>query len=96
MESKTTRDRPDKHLDLSQKWLRHLREAAKTTVALPCFYCQDRRVLPSEEALLDHVLNTHPEKAPPKEDSEAFEKFKEALRSHATTPSKARYAVPVF
>jgi hypothetical protein len=96
MESKA-RDRPDKKdLDLSQKWLRHLREATKTTITLPCPHCQDHKILASEEALLNHIIHVHPEKIPPKEDSEAFDKFKESLRSAAPPSSKPRYALPLF
>lgn len=78
-------------LDLSQKWLRHLREATKTTIALPCHYCRDKKILPSEEALLGHMLEVHPERVPSKEDTEAFEKFKETLRTQIPAPSRARY-----
>lgn len=96
MEPKRTRDRPDKKdLDLSQKWLRHLREASTKTspTTFPCHYCAGHDVHASEEALLNHVLHAHPEKAPPREDSAAFERFKENLRLQVTAPSKARYAL---
>lgn len=51
----------DKGLDLSQKWLRHLRETTKTTVARPCQYCKDRKIFPSEEELKIHVRDIHSE-----------------------------------
>jgi hypothetical protein len=87
----------DKELDLSSKWLRHLREAsAKSNLKLICCYCNEQKVLlVSEEALLSHVFHAHPEKVPPKEDSEAFRAWKESLRN-ANPPSKARYAASLF
>ena len=87
MDSKVPRERPD--LDLSQKWLKHLREATRTTSAPPhCSFCKDQKAFSSEGALLAHILNAHPEKVPEK-DTEEYVKFKESLRSQ-TAPTKTR------
>jgi hypothetical protein len=98
MDPKTARDRsPDASLDLSQKWLRHLREAAKTTVALYCRLCPDKKVWPSEEALVAHISDAHPEKVPSKEDRDAYERFWKTLKVQpsAAAAIKTRYECPV-
>jgi len=87
---KPPRDGKNAGLDLSQKWLRHLREsAAKTTVALPCRFCRDRKICQTEELLWAHVLETHPERVP--KDKEAQEKFREMLKSQVAGPIRSRY-----
>ena len=87
---KPQRDGQNGGQDLSQKWLRHLREAAKTTVALPCRYCRDRKICPTEGLLWAHVLEVHPEKVP--KDKEAREKFRETLKSQVP---RSRYVLCV-
>jgi hypothetical protein len=48
--------------DDSEMWLRFLRETAKKADTPYCRYCPYIREFPSEEALLDHLRNAHPEK----------------------------------
>src|SRR5450432_363269 len=85
------RDRHEGNFDLSQKWLRHLRESAKSVVTLyNCPFCRDKKVLPDFDALYNHVLLEHANQAPPKEDREKTEKFKESLRAQTTTPTTPR------
>jgi hypothetical protein len=86
---KSARDGKITGLDLSQKWLRHLREATKTTVALPCRFCRDHKILSSEALLWQHVLSEHLEKVP--KEKEAQEKFRETLKSSI----KSRYVCSV-
>jgi hypothetical protein len=86
---KPPRDSKNGGLDLSQKWLRHLREATKTTVAFPCRFCRDRKICQSEELLWAHMLEVHPEMLP--KDKEAQEKFRQTLKSQIPGPIKSRY-----
>ena len=86
---KPPRDAKNAGLDLSQKWLRHLRESAKTTVAIPCRFCRDKKICQSEEILWAHVLDSHPEKVP--NDKEAQEKLRETLKSQVAGPIRSRY-----
>lgn len=88
---KPPRDGKNAGLDLSQKWLRHLREATKTTVALPCRYCRDKKICQSEELLWAHVLETHPEKVP--KDKEELDKFRERLKSQVPGRIRSRYVL---
>lgn len=87
----------DANFDLSQKWLRHLRETTKTTVALPCHFCRDIKDLPSEEALVAHILDAHPEIVPRKEERDAYEKFWEAVKVQPSVPPiKTRFVLSCF
>jgi hypothetical protein len=54
---------PEDHR-LSQNWLRHLRDRPKTTVALPCRYCRDKKVFLSNGALHQHMRDAHSDKTP--------------------------------
>jgi hypothetical protein len=75
---KPPRDGENPGLNLSQNWLRHLRESAtKTSAALPCRSCRDRKICQLEELLWGHALESHPEKVP--KDKEAQKKFRETL-----------------
>jgi hypothetical protein len=76
-------------LDLTQKWLRHLRGASKITVKL-CFICKDQKTFSDDDNLLHHMLECHPERVPPREDARAFEKFRETLKLQAVVPSTPR------
>jgi hypothetical protein len=48
--------------DLSKEWLRHLQGVRKTTVALPCDLCIDKKVWPSKDDLVAHALEKHSDK----------------------------------
>lgn len=89
---KPPRDSKRGSLDLSQKWLRHLREATKTTATLPCRFCRDRKICQSEDQLWAHVLEEHPEKVP--KDKGALEQFRtDVLKIQPSSPIKSRYVL---
>jgi hypothetical protein len=79
----------DRTLDLSQKWLRHLRETTKTTVALPCRYCKDRKVFPSDKALFQHIRDKHPSEAPRKESDRSAVETLDPIRERWVRPFPA-------
>jgi hypothetical protein len=89
---KSPRDAKNAGLDLSQKWLHHLRQAAKTTLAHPCRFCKDR-IYQSEELLWAHITETHPDEVP--RDKEAQEKFQETLKGQIAGPMRSRYVLCV-
>lgn len=78
-------DRAD-NLDVSQRWLRHLRGVAKSTINLPCYLCKDRKIFASDDDLLAHVFEAHSDQIPPKSDGDALAKFKTNFLA------RARYA----
>jgi hypothetical protein len=78
----------DGNFDLSQRWIRHLRETAKSFSKCP--FCQDEKVLPDFDALYNHVLLEHANQAPPKEDREKTVKFKESLWAQTYTSTTPR------
>lgn len=77
MDSNSSCDPSRAGQDLSQKWLRHLREASKVTATVCCDFCPNGKVFPTEEALATHIRELHPKQVLRGVHKDTYKKFSE-------------------
>lgn len=70
-------------VDLSERWTKHLREHANTTVSYACPNCADRKIHETEDDLWKHTINNHTTLLPHSTDRSALQEFRRNLKIRA-------------
>ena len=74
--------------DISSRWMKALRENAKTTLSYTCHYCKDQPVSLNAETFWQHFQDVHPAAIP--SDPEKAEMFR---RNRIKEASSSRYSL---